>query len=187
VSLRGKERREPKRFEQLGLWSARRLGSSSVAPTKHPRRPERVPPTRLTHRFAERKGERLFVRAIEEPSTVGLPPAFDKMHGIADARVRLDIGVPEVVKRTENVVMVAGRERELQLFPPFRRRPSRFGRPGASGGRTGYSGGGLGGYGRTPPPERQKPNGGQTSAEGSSIHQKFRKDNGRLKNAQQGV
>ncbi|HTF66177.1 MAG TPA: hypothetical protein VK638_26180, partial [Edaphobacter sp.] len=64
----------PKRFGQLGLWSARRLEPSSLVPTEHPPRPERVPPTRLTHRFAARKRERLVVRAIEEPSTVGLPP-----------------------------------------------------------------------------------------------------------------
>src|SRR5439155_3986362 len=39
---------------------------------------------------------------------------LDKVHGIADARVGPDTGVPEVVERTENVVMVAGRESELQ-------------------------------------------------------------------------
>jgi hypothetical protein len=94
--------------------ASNRVLPASVAPAEYPQRPERVPPTRLTHRLAERKGERLVVRAIEEPSTVGLPPAFDQMHGIADARVGLDIGLPEVVERTENVVMVARRKRELQ-------------------------------------------------------------------------
>ncbi len=39
---------------------------------------------------------------------------FDDMQGIADARVGLETGGPEVVERTENVVVVAGRERELQ-------------------------------------------------------------------------
>ena len=52
--------------------------------------------------------------AIEKPSTVGLLPALDDMHGIADARVGLDTGVPEIVERTENVVVVARRKRELQ-------------------------------------------------------------------------
>src|SRR2546429_834480 len=80
----------------------------------HAQCPERVPPTRLTYRFAEREGQRLVVGAIEKPSTVGLPLALDKVHGIADARVGPDTGVPEVVERTENVVMVAGRESELQ-------------------------------------------------------------------------
>jgi hypothetical protein len=74
LNSRSIENLAPKRFEQLGLWNARRLEPSSVAPTEHP---ERVPSTRLTRRFAERKGERLVVRAIEEPSTVGLSPAFD--------------------------------------------------------------------------------------------------------------
>jgi len=36
------------------------------------------------------------------------------MHGSADVRVRLEIGVRKVVERTENVVMVALPERELQ-------------------------------------------------------------------------
>jgi hypothetical protein len=97
----------PKRFGQLGLWSARRLEPSSLVPTEHPQRPERVPPTRLAHRLAEREGERLVVRAIEEPSTVGLLPALDDMQGIADARVGLGTGVAEVVERTEDVTLTS--------------------------------------------------------------------------------
>ena len=54
------------------------------------------------------------MRAIEKPSTVGLLPALDDMQGIPDARVGLGTGVPEVVERTEDVVVIAGRERELQ-------------------------------------------------------------------------
>ena len=105
----------PTRFGKLGLGDARRLEPSfSLVPTEHPQGPERVPPTRLTHRFAEREGKRLVVRAIEEPSTVGLPPSFDDLAGIPDARVGLNTGVPEVVERTEDVVVIAGRERELQ-------------------------------------------------------------------------
>jgi len=105
-------KRDP--LKQLVLRSARRPDASSLVPTEHPQRPERVPPARLARRFAARKGERLIVRPIEKPSTVGLSPALNKMHGIAHPRVGLDIGAPEVVERPENVVMVAGRERELQ-------------------------------------------------------------------------
>lgn len=54
------------------------------------------------------------MRAIEEPSTIGLLPALDDMQGIADARIGLDTGVSEVVERTEDVVVVAGRKREFQ-------------------------------------------------------------------------
>ena len=75
---------------------------------------ERVPPTWLAHRFAERDGERLVVRGIEEPSAVGLAAALDEVQGIHGARVGLDTGVPEVVERTEDVVVVAGREGELE-------------------------------------------------------------------------
>ena len=54
------------------------------------------------------------MRVIEEPSTIGLPPTLDDLHGIPDAHVGLNTGVPEVVERTEDVVAVAGREREFQ-------------------------------------------------------------------------
>src|ERR1700716_3200370 len=92
----------------------RRFEPCSLVPTEHTQRPERVPPTRLAHRLAQREGERPVVRAVAEPSTVGLLPALDDMQGIADARVGLETCVPEVVERTENIVVVAGRERELQ-------------------------------------------------------------------------
>jgi hypothetical protein len=46
---------------ELGLWSARRLGPSSLVPTEHPQRTERVPATRFTDGFAERGCERLAV------------------------------------------------------------------------------------------------------------------------------
>ena len=54
------------------------------------------------------------MRAIEDPSTVGLLPALDDTHGIADARIGLDTGVSEVVERAKDVVVVARREREFQ-------------------------------------------------------------------------
>jgi hypothetical protein len=74
----------------------RGVGSSppTLVPTQHPQRTERVPATRLTHRFVERKGKRFVVRALEEPSAVSLAPALDEMHCVADARIGLDIGVP---------------------------------------------------------------------------------------------
>ena len=54
------------------------------------------------------------MRIIEKPSTIGLPPPLDDLHGIPDALVRLIAGVPEVVKRTEDIIVVSRRERELQ-------------------------------------------------------------------------
>ena len=54
------------------------------------------------------------MRVIEEPATVGLSPALEEVQGIPDARVGLNPGVSEVIERTEDVVVVAGRERELQ-------------------------------------------------------------------------
>jgi hypothetical protein len=99
---------------ELVLRIAGRFEPCSLVPTEHTQRTERVPPTRLAHRLAERERQRLVVRAIEEPSTVGLLPALDDMQGLADARVGLETCVPEVVECTENVVVVTGRERELQ-------------------------------------------------------------------------
>ena len=91
------------------------MGRALVARTKeHPQRTERNPATGLTHGFVEREGERLVVCVIKEPSTIGLPPALDDVHGIPDAHVGLNTGVSEVVERTEDVVVVAGRKRELQ-------------------------------------------------------------------------
>ncbi len=82
----------------------RRFEPCSFVPTEHTQRAERVPRTRLTHRFAERDGECLVVRVIEEPSTAGLLPALDDMQRIAHARIGLDTGVSEVVERTKYVV-----------------------------------------------------------------------------------
>jgi hypothetical protein len=84
-----------------GTASARR--SFALVPTEHPECPEHVPPARLILRFAEPKGECLVVRAIEEPSAIGLPLSLDEMHGIVDACVGFDAGVPEIVDRTKNV------------------------------------------------------------------------------------
>jgi hypothetical protein len=54
------------------------------------------------------------VRIVEEPSTIGLPPARDEMHGIPDPHVRRNTRFCEVIERTEDLVVVAGWERELQ-------------------------------------------------------------------------
>ncbi len=70
-----------------------------MSPAQHPQRAERVPAARFAHGFAERNGERLVVRVIEEPSAIGLPPALDDLHGIADAHVGRKTGVPEVIER----------------------------------------------------------------------------------------
>ena len=83
-------------------------------PAKHSQRTERVPATWIAHRFAEWDGERLVVRGIEDPSTIGLPLALDEVQGIAEASFGVMTGGPEVVERTEDVVVVTRRERELQ-------------------------------------------------------------------------
>ena len=57
------------------------------------------------------------MRVIEEPSTIRLPLALDDAYGIPNAHVRLNTSVPEVIERTEDVVVIAGRERELQERP----------------------------------------------------------------------
>jgi hypothetical protein len=74
---------------------------------------QRVPPARLADYFANWQRKRLVVRALKEPAPVGLLPARHELHGLAHARVGRDTRAPEVVERTENVVMVAGREGEL--------------------------------------------------------------------------
>ena len=62
--------------------------------TEHPQRTQRVPPTWFTRGFAERDGERFRrCRRIEQPSTIGLRPALDDVHGIPDAHVGLNTGV----------------------------------------------------------------------------------------------
>lgn len=83
-------------------------------PAKHSQRTERIPPAWIAHRFTEWDGERLVERGIEDPSTVGLAAALDEMEGIADASFGLKTSDPEVVESTEDVVMVAGRKRELE-------------------------------------------------------------------------
>lgn len=92
--------------------------SSPLVPTEQAQGPEGVPPTRFAYGLAEGQGERLVVGGIEDPSPVRPAFAFEDAHGIADARVGrnmvVNTGGPEVVERTEDVVMVAGRERELQ-------------------------------------------------------------------------
>src|SRR5262249_54774745 len=107
----------PSPFGQPGLWSARRLEPSWLVPTEHPQRPERIPPAWLTHGFAERKGERLVVCGIKEPSTVDLPPVLDDVQSIRDARVWLKTCVSKVVERTKDVVAIAGWEGERQERP----------------------------------------------------------------------
>jgi hypothetical protein len=57
---------------------------------------------------------RLVVRVIEEPSTGGLPSTLDEVQSIPDAHVWMNTVVPRVVERTEDVIVVTGRERELQ-------------------------------------------------------------------------
>jgi hypothetical protein len=54
------------------------------------------------------------VGVVEEPSGVGLTLALDEVHGICNAWIGRKTGVPEVVERTENVVVVAGGECEVQ-------------------------------------------------------------------------
>ena len=83
-------------------------------PTKHPQRPESIPPARLTDNFVERESKRLVVRIIEEPSAVALPSAFDDLYSLRDTTVGLNTSVPEVVERPKNVVAVAGRIGKLQ-------------------------------------------------------------------------
>ena len=68
------------------------------ASSEHPQCTERVPPTRFTHGFAKWQGELLDGRIIEKPSTIGLRPALDDVHGIPDAHVGLNTGVPEPSK-----------------------------------------------------------------------------------------
>jgi hypothetical protein len=93
---------------------------------EHAQRSERVPPAWFTNQFAKFKGQRLVVRAVEEPSTVGLPPARDKIRRIVDARVGLRVGVPEVVERAKIETGAQGRTlriaRARDLFEADRKR-----------------------------------------------------------------
>src|SRR5690349_3556831 len=94
----------PEEAWPLGLSSARclELAILSFVPMQNPQSAEGIPAARFAHGLAERQGERLVVRSIEEPSTVGLAFAFEDAHGIADARVGGNIvvntGSPEVVE-----------------------------------------------------------------------------------------
>jgi hypothetical protein len=67
------------------------------------------PPTHRTGRRAPR-------RARDRGAIDRRLAAGSRRHtqGIADARIGLDTGVSEVVERTEDIVVVAGREREFQ-------------------------------------------------------------------------
>jgi hypothetical protein len=100
------ERRRQWLCSDSSLWSP--------VPTKHSQGTERIPPAWIAHRFTEWDGERLVERGIEDPSTVGLAAALDELQGFPSTRVGLMTGGPEVVERTEDVVVVAGRKRELE-------------------------------------------------------------------------
>jgi hypothetical protein len=54
---------------------------------------------------------------LKEPSTIGLPPALDDVHGIPDAHVGLNTGVPEVVERSSQSTVFMAR---YYLFPDGR-------------------------------------------------------------------
>ncbi len=90
---------------------------------QHAQRAERVPAARLADWLTEREGERLVVGVIEEPAAIGLLAALQEMQCIGEARIGLEIiwilpaglngGGSEVIQRAENVVVIAGREREV--------------------------------------------------------------------------
>ena len=91
---------------------------SSLVPTEYAKRTQRVPATWLANRFVEWKGKRLVVSVVEKPSTVRLTPTLHETQSFGDAGIWLvplkKPDVPEVIKRTQDVVAIPRWKGELQ-------------------------------------------------------------------------
>ena len=91
-------------------------GFRGVEPTEDSECAQRVPPAWLADRFGKRECERFRVGVFEEPAAVGLALAFNELDRFGHARVGLPTGCAEIIERAEDVVVVAGRESELEEF-----------------------------------------------------------------------
>jgi hypothetical protein len=85
-----------------------------VVPAEHSQCPEGIPAAGLPHCFVPRDGDCFGIGGIEKPGSVGLPLAFDDAHGILHTLFWPNAGVAEVVESAKNVVVIAGREGELE-------------------------------------------------------------------------
>src|SRR5580692_8211373 len=85
-------------------------------PAKHSHCPERIPAARRADRLVKLERERSFIGMVKEPSAVGLPRPLQDADGLAKAGIRPPAGGSEVVERTQNVIVIAGWECELEEF-----------------------------------------------------------------------
>ena len=88
---------------------------SAFPPVEHPERAEGVPATRLPRATLKGEVDAAGMDAVEQPAAVRLPLRANNLHGFCHPGVRLGARTPEVVERTQHVVVPVVREREVQI------------------------------------------------------------------------
>src|ERR1700731_50811 len=86
----------------------------SLIPTEDPQCAQRVPPAGSTIAVLEREVDRAGMGVLQKPRAVRLLLGSEHINRFAHARVRRIPSRPEVLQRTQPVVVPAGRKRELQ-------------------------------------------------------------------------
>ena len=68
----------------------------------------------MTCSFAQRQGKGFIVRAIEQPSAISLLLTLEDADGLAHSGIGLRTGIPEIIERAKNVIVVSRWKREFQ-------------------------------------------------------------------------